>query len=646
MARFEDLPSEIQRQIYSLLDVPLICRAYVAFAPHPCVGPAANCLQTRVVAVSLAATERCPYKVTFDVLAQLPPCDVKVTTTVKMWRLTAYQLNQVKVKLLDVKISGNCRNDDMDIFEEGIQYLKHSINTLEVIGVEVDASYISEGTRLLTLNNCQIHRMSSLATVASLQRLRIENCRYIWICLPQTLTDVTLINGGSDRVSWSLPNLRNVEVYSHYDNIPWNQVEELTTYNFLPNTSRLDNVRQLRVKKLNSWVQFEGVYCPNLTKLQLDKDHLQERLVNFEDDDVLNFLEASQKKSITELLAIDYSISNFDHFQLLRIVEMSLYEPMTDQFKLPQTLEKLTLCTSEPVTGIPEQIKEFKLWSNLVDVSINSSGLRKADLISVRNASIQCPQLITLSVEVDDKLELDTPKVKGADVSLANYADNTHILELPGVSSVTLDKCAIDSLRFGRLLELLDIHNCEINDVEVEARRVWVERSVIHNSTNIVADIVDYDNTALGRRNNTSVKCRELYTSGVPLLDSELCHGIERLTVSSPWKEQSPRRPGHILGCRAFAECSTLQRLTIEGVFIDCTKYSPLLNTLEIRNVDAEELWLDFEDECQLQHLEIVWEAASPHFAKPPKYTMTSLGLVNEPPSFYCPDMLGPKHIL
>lgn len=77
IARFEDLPSDIQRQVYSLLDVPLICQAYVALAPHPCVGPAAYYLQTCVVAVSLNATERSPYKVTFDVLARLPSCDVR-----------------------------------------------------------------------------------------------------------------------------------------------------------------------------------------------------------------------------------------------------------------------------------------------------------------------------------------------------------------------------------------------------------------------------------------------------------------------------------------------------------------------------------------------------------------------------------------
>ncbi|KAA8905605.1 hypothetical protein DIURU_001408 [Diutina rugosa] len=573
MARFEDLPREIQRQIYSLLDVPSICRAYVAFAPHPCVGPAANCLQTRVVAVSLDATERCPYKVTFDVLAQLPPCDVKVTTTVKMWRLTAHQLNQVEVKSLDVTISGDgIYRDNGKWFEKEMQNLKHPINNLEVINVTFDASYISEGIGSLTAKDCLIYNMRSLATDASLQRLRIENCQINGFYLPQTLTDVTLINASSDNVSWQLPNLRNVEVDSHYDNLPWNQVEELTIYNSMPNYSRLDNVRDLKIKKLNSWLQFEGVYCPNLKKLELDRDHSLELLEVFEDNDVSNLLEASQKRGITELLAVDYSVSNLDHFQSLRIVEMSLYEPMTDQLKLPQTLEKLTLCTSEPVTGIPEQIKEFILWSNMIDVSISSSGLREADLINVRNASIHCPQLVSLSVHVADKLELDTPKVKGAHVSLANYADNAHILELPGVSSVTLKKCAIDSLRFGRILESLDIHNCEINDVEVEAIRVLVKRSVIHNSTNIVADDVEFENTALGRRNNTSVKCRELYTSGTPLLDSELNHGIERLMVSSPWKKQSSRRPGHVLGCRAFAGCSTLQRLTIVGVFIDCTK--------------------------------------------------------------------------
>ncbi|CAN3377121.1 hypothetical protein DIRU0_E45552 [Diutina rugosa] len=70
--RFKDLPIEIQRRIYSLLDVPSICRAYVAFAPHRSAVPATYRLKKLMVDVSLIATERGSTKITFDLPCSNP----------------------------------------------------------------------------------------------------------------------------------------------------------------------------------------------------------------------------------------------------------------------------------------------------------------------------------------------------------------------------------------------------------------------------------------------------------------------------------------------------------------------------------------------------------------------------------------------
>lgn len=131
-----------------------------------------------------------------------------------MWRLTAHQLNQVEVKLPDVTISGDgiCR-DNGKWFKEEMQ--KHPINALEVNDVTFDASYFRGNWSVDCQRLSNIYNMRSLATDASLQRLRIENCQNDGFYLPQTLTDVTLINASSENVPWQLPNLRNVEVDSH-----------------------------------------------------------------------------------------------------------------------------------------------------------------------------------------------------------------------------------------------------------------------------------------------------------------------------------------------------------------------------------------------------------------------------------------------
>ena len=95
-------------------------------------------------------------------LAQIPPCDVRVNTTVKMWRHTAHRLNQVKVTLLVVTIS----DDDVyhpgdDNVDQGIKELKHSINTLKLVNVSIEASCIKNGLVELSMTQCRISNMTS-----------------------------------------------------------------------------------------------------------------------------------------------------------------------------------------------------------------------------------------------------------------------------------------------------------------------------------------------------------------------------------------------------------------------------------------------------------------------------------------------------
>ena len=167
---------------------------------------------------------------------------------------------------------------------------------------------------------------------------------------------------------------------------------------------------------------------------------------------------------------------------------------------------------------------------------------------------------------------------------------------------------------------------------------------LILNSTNIIAVKVGIiDSSSFGRLIGTNIRCRELNASGSPLLNPELYRGVEDLTVLLP-RVDVGLKPGGILGYRAFLGCSTLQRLKLNGVYIDCSESRPLfisasVKSVEIVNVGTEELWLKFEVESQLQHMEVVWKESSPHFKKPALHTMRSLGLVQTPPSFYCPNM-------
>lgn len=167
------------------------------------------------------------------------------------------------------------------------------------------------------------------------------------------------------------------------------------------------------------------------------------------------------------------------------------------------------------------------------------------------------------------------------------------------------------------------------------------------NSTNIIAVKVGiFDRSSFGRLIRTNIRCRERNASGSPLLNPELYRGVADLMVLLPRVDVGLYKPGGILGYRASLGCSTLQRLKPNGVYIDCSESRPLfipasVKSVEFVNVGTEELWLKFEDESQLQHLEVVWKESSPHFNKPPLHTMRSFGLVQTPPPFYCPNMKG-----
>lgn len=460
--------------------------------------------------------------------------------------------------------------------------------------------------------------------------------------MPRSLVNVALLNDESE-VSWDLPNLRNVEIDVKRHDLPWNQVEEAITCNYMPNKYQMEKLRHIKINQIkNNPISFREANCPRLTLLNLIKDILNES-EDFEDDDVVNLFDASQKIQITELCISNYGISNFDHFELLKSVEITMHEPLTNQLMVPQTLETLRVWTTYSVTGIPEQVKFFFLCSKEADVTITSSTLLKAELLDVRNASILCPQLLTLSVEVSGRLELDTPNA-GAVISLTDYANNAHVLELPAVSSVTLKYCSIRTLRIGRALNSLKLYGCGIDDISVEAREVWIILSLF-DFTNIIADKVGiFGRSSFGRFIRTNIRCRELNASGSPLLNLQLYRGVEDLTVLIPRVDVVLYQEGNILGCRAFMGCSTLQRLKLNGVYIDCSESRPLfipasVKSVEIVNVGTKELWLKFEDESQLQHMEVVWKESSPHFKKPALHTMRSLGLVQTPPSFYCPNM-------
>lgn len=625
--QFPDLPNEIQRFIYSLVDVPLVCRAYVAFSPYWSVGPAADYLKKHTVNMSLVATTRSATAINFDTLAKLPPCDVTVEATVRTWPHTARQLDQITVKLLQVDMNGEFGTR----FHGNFNDLKHSLKSLKLFSVSLSTSQIPTSVQQLQLSLCSQSFLKNLDTLENLEKLVLDSLLDNQIKLPSSLVDISL--AGEFHVDCSLPKLRVASDCDRY-NLPWNQMEMVTHCDGIFKVTSLDNLQHIHVRSLTVPVSFRGIRCPKLTVVKVFGYRAD---FTIDDDDASSMFDASQMAQLTELIAPDYTVTNFTPFQLLQNVHVKLIEPLTDKLQLPPALETLSTSTDFPVTGVPTQIKTLVVAANHNDVAIASDNLRSVTISQANDVTLVCPRLTNLKVsQFSGSIKLDIPKLESADID-GGKCDVVSALSQISTSSLKLSYCTFESLILNDPMDRLVLNGCKLDELTVKAWEVDIRMTIISQRTRITADTVKihiYDEEVPA---NLSLRCRKLST---PILDPQCYRDVESLTLWPKDQASSKFIPHNTLTPNALVDCQALEKLELKEISIASTKDDPLVipatvRSMIIKDIMADELWLEFKDESQLEHFELTLSEYAA--TDSPFFTMETLGLHKKPPSFYCP---------
>lgn len=630
---FESLPSEVQRSVYDLLDVPLVCRAYVAFFPRASASPAAASLSTRSVTVKLDTYDTSLDSITFDLLAKLPPVQVKVEATIGMWLHNVHYLNQLKLELLDVAITG-----EYSSFHGNAGALIHPIRRLKLEFVTVDVSLLPTSLHLLTMENCRVSRLDALMRLSKLQQLVItgntSNVNGLYnfspdsetnIMLPASIEEVTLPKHWMVNTD-GLHNLKLANV-DYSAELPWEQMEKVGS-GAIPDENYLPQLTLMTVTKRGFHNSFRGIECPQLESVEIA---LLARLHPAHTNVSVLFTDAQMAK-LTQLDARAYDVVSLDPFKLLRVLKATLKEPITQNLPVPPTLEELHVVTSFPVEGIPPQVKVFyvRMIRRGLSVTVASPNVGDMLVYFAGDVSLSCPQLRLLELgECTGKVTRDTPNLNK--VCVYKLSGD----EFSTCSTLSAYKLIDGTLRDGIALDqhmlMFTLREVETPSVSVDADHVEIHSSYIRDKLSVRAASMVLG--SLPHRPVFDVSCGSLMTS---CIDPALIRGVQDLICY----------PDHFLRdvCRsdAFEGCYQLKCLTIRGFKTSWCQAKPLVipasvTSLIIIGCHVDEMWIKFEDPSRLEHLEITYPPELGGGWNPPLITMKTLGLQKLPPSFLCP---------
>lgn len=624
---FDYLPLEIQRHVLWFLDVPLVCRACVAFAASRGAQAAADILADEVVEVSPTSLPGSEDDIDFALLAQLPPCKVFVDVSFGRWRGVVARLNQVKsFKLLEVTLDG-----DYDPLSGNFRFLRHPIDKLKLRYLTIVDDDIPDCVKLLTVHSCEVEYlfMRHLKNLETLSILGMAKCPL----LPELLVDVTLPE------DWAiyydilrLPNLTAINIPIRGD-FCWQQVTKLTNF-FIPLELKLTELKHIVVGDKRGLDSFKLSDCPNLEIVWVSRSTF---LHPWDTDALVLFTEAQMAK-LTELMLFDYHISDFTPFSLLKRARVILNEPLTESLPLPPTLTDFEIDTSYPIEGIPPQLKTL-LVINLndtdkSDVIIDAPNIRKLIWCNFHNLILKCPRLTDFSVStVTGKMELDAPNLVKLDFQPFEqyYPYEKH----PLLSSLDLHGDTWKDLVVPHPLQSLLLNDVVLENLEVDAKKVEIVDSTMTGRVIINADVV-YTDTAM-RDADVSIGCRVLET---PIMYPVSYTGVEQLTLL---ESDDP------VEFDFFKNFTKLTHLELQSLKIECSQRSPLVipasvKSLTLVNCTSDVFWFHFEDETQLEYLGITNnndDDSSKEETNIAYFTQETLGLTVMPPSYYCPGLKG-----
>lgn len=639
----ETLPALILPEIYSLLDIPSVCRLYIAFAKLPIANDIANYLHTCKIKVSaetlISGDEE---KIDFATLAKLPPCDLEVDASPGLMPMTTWHLKNIPYRLLSLSVDAYVQDAGTVQFDG----IGKNLNELSLKRMRLDPKSIPTSVTKLTIDNCTITLPQSFDHLMNLTHFNGNACNFNdSFELPQLITHLVIRQKYDDPdyesdLSYNpeLPfrfdasGLKNLKHVCHRNmvDLPWSQLESITDAAAIP-SQRLDQLKEIEFCYMEH--SLKHAICPKLERV---------KYYDWEFSTV-DVTERFTKAQLAQLVSLEcgFCVRDMTLLPKVQILHMSVDETFTEWFEVPPHLTELGLHTSKSIEGVPSKIKVLKCW-NPSAVLIQSVNLRHFYVQRLDKVTVNCPRLTKLELlTVKEVGEINAPILVNLQYFLCHppfpfekgFPRLSHVylghLDHDYVLNQHFKSMELDSLMSKRLSVTADV--ITLQSIFVES--VIIKAKVVKSCSKLS------DKVALG------IDCQELRCTNI----GHVPRMVEKLTVdwltlsnfddsfSVSWADAPLHRPRYppVL---EFAQCHHLKSVYIKSANFSEYEREGITIPSSVRQFRMgafkmdKPLEFDFKGASQLQHLECSLNTED--------VVLETFGLSKAPASCYIPPKL------
>lgn len=618
MRWFLDLPRELQVLILSYVDIPSVCRLYVALAFNG--GQViADYLDDKTVEVTPAVVvSGDTHYIDFALLHQLPPCHVKAHIPSSLYQLVPPWFKRWQFKLIHVVLEANSPTIPFKLED-----WQMALNTLEVTNCERPFHYQCTSETKVVFRNCDAFSVNG----DSVTSFEVYNDEVDPEDIGQVplLTEKLILPIGTAYDASELPNIKYIDGGSIY-NPPWSQLQ---TYigTSVPQSRYLDELVEFNCVMNDPSFTFKGRNCSNLKTVSLR----QTIGIHTSTSDISELFTEAQMAQLTSLKVPTYLALNVDPLLNLRVLHMRTDKTITPQFPLPPTLVKLQVYSKALVENIPPQLESFKFFGDgdECNVTINSANLKRFAAYFAGDVSLDCPRLTRLTMSsIESISRLKTPNLVtlSFNASIAFPFDN---FNFPFLSHLVLSDNSKE-LILPQRLQLVELSFMRLQSLTLNAETVYFMGCQVTNDPVITSRSVSMRSCFFPTtRHFDCLQLECLFVGSIPRM-------LESVTIwwhptDSQGLPTKPILPDIFIGCHK------LQSIVIQEALIYTRDGNRLIipasvKQLLLKLLRTKSVWLQFDDENTLEHFEL-----SSKSGEEAVWSMDQLGLTTKPKSFIVP---------
>lgn len=550
--RLETLPNEILSEIYAHLGVADLCRFFLNLELSKFTARLADHLKTLVVHVTPdeLSYDNSPW-INFSTYARLPPCKILVCTPCGQLDLTKWHLNQVKYSQLTLLVQ------HIPKYYLGVDLtgINGRVSKVLIFGcIELNPNTIPRSVRKLSLDGCRTKLPLNFEHLTQLTHFRAKRFTPAGtLVLPLLVTDIEICD--NLRLTFNatlLPNLKNFKG-------PFFYIIKGTCV-------KLSCVSSANYWSPEMWREMtitDGICFKEMSSTQLQEVVL---LGQHHGVDATNVFTDNQMSQLTMLRAHTLSVRDMDMLFAMKVLQIKFDKVLNQFTRLPPNVDEFVMVLSQPVTGIPSQLKVFG-YKNLDnpevnDIVINSETVRYVNILRARTVTLNCIKLTRLavaavrSVGYPNAPNIVNLKVDGTKVPLKQFPRLVH-LSMRKVNQ---------AVEISHRLKSVILKRMKLSRVALTAKHVEILHCKFWSNfkrPQIEAKFLKLLDTVLDRADG--IKCQYLSCSKPGRIGS-IPRMVEKLYISylnDQWVEKCKGRRGGIPILATLERCDRLKSVEI-----------------------------------------------------------------------------------